>query len=377
MSGSQPAFTFGIEEEYHLVDLTTRDAAPAPETMMAALEAALGSQVSPEFLRSQIEVGTRPANSFKAAREELAGLRRTIADAARAHGLAPIAAATHPFAVSTRLQTTEGDRYRTIARDLAGVSWRMAICGMHVHVSIEGDDLRIDIMNQVRYFLPHLLMLSTSSPFWEGQDTGLKSFRLAVNQECPRSGLPGYLHSWAEYESMIDVLVQAGVIEDATKIWWDVRPSASLSDPGSAHRRRLSAHRRRGCDCGALRLGGADADAVAPSQSIMADLSADAARKRTAGARSATGPAARCSISARGRCPRAGTDRGTVALVAEDAQALGCEAEIARVGRIVEEGTSADRQIATFKASLDKGLTKEDALCAVVDELIAETVSDL
>ena len=377
MSGSQPAFTFGIEEEYHLVDVSTRDAAPAPETMMAALESALGSQVSPEFLRSQIEVGTRPANSFKTAREELAGLRRTIADAAREHGLAPIAAATHPFAVSTRLQTTEGERYRTIARDLAGVSWRMAICGMHVHVSIEDEDLRIDIMNQVRYFLPHLLMLSTSSPFWEGQDTGLKSFRLAVNQECPRSGLPGYLHSWAEYQSMIDVLVQAGVIEDATKIWWDVRPSARYPT--------LEARIADVCP----RID--DAVAIA---ALYVSVVRMLTRLRRANQSWRTYPLMLLEEN-RWRAQRYGTSgtlfdfgKGTLvpareltaellALVAEDAQALGCEGEIARVARIVEEGTSADRQITTFKAGLDKGLTKEDALWAVVDELIAETVADL
>src|SRR5690606_15092394 len=116
--------------------------------------------------------------------------------------------------------------YQLLARDLAGVGRRMSICGMHVHVGIEDDQLRIDLMNQARYFLPHLLMLSTSSPFWQGEDTGLKSYRISITDETPRTGLPGFFASHDEYARTIDVLVRAEVIEDATKVWWDLRPSA-------------------------------------------------------------------------------------------------------------------------------------------------------
>jgi carboxylate-amine ligase len=173
MSIREPSFTFGIEEEYHLVDQVTRDLASAPEGLMSNLEKVLGRRVSPEFLRSQVEVGTGVARDFKAARTELGDLRREVARAAGAHGLAPIAASTHPFAKLSQLETTDKERYQKLARDLAGIGRRLAICGMHVHVGIEDDELRIDLMNQVRYFLPHLLMLSTSSPFWQGEDTGL------------------------------------------------------------------------------------------------------------------------------------------------------------------------------------------------------------
>ena len=157
---------------------------------------------------------------------ELAHLRRTIAETAREYGLAPIAASTHPFADKSTLETTPKARYQALARDFAGIGRRLAICGMHVHVGIEDDELRIDLMNQARYFLPHLLMLSTSSPFWQGEDTGLKSYRLAVFHELPRTGLPQRFESFGEFQRTVDVLVQNGVIEDATKIWWDLRPSA-------------------------------------------------------------------------------------------------------------------------------------------------------
>ncbi|MBS0244062.1 MAG: carboxylate-amine ligase, partial [Proteobacteria bacterium] len=223
---AEPSFTFGIEEEYHLVDRATRDLASAPPELIELGVSRLGERVSPEFLRSQIEIGTPVLTSFQDARAELARLRREIIRLAGEHGLAPIAAGTHPFADWSRLETTPKARYQALAQDLAVVGRRLVICGMHVHVGIEDPDLRIDVMNQVRYFLPHLLMLSTSSPFWMGHDTGLKSFRLAISQQSPRTGMPGRFNGWDEYQRAVDVLVTAGVMEDATKLWWDLRPSA-------------------------------------------------------------------------------------------------------------------------------------------------------
>ena len=152
-----------------------------------------------EFLKSQIEVGTSVHRSPRAAGAELAELRQAVASLAAEHGLAPIAASTHPFARWSTQEPTERERYQAIAQDLAGVGRRLVICGMHVHVGIEDDELRIDLFNQARYFLPHLLMLSTSSPFAEGEDTGLKCYRLAAYQELPRTGMPGRFEGWEEY----------------------------------------------------------------------------------------------------------------------------------------------------------------------------------
>ncbi len=225
MTKAEPTFTFGIEEEYHLIDLETRDLTPAPDALIKALKEKLGSKVTREFLKSQIEIGTGVASNFAVAREELYHLRATIADEAKEFGIAPIAAGTHPFAKSLHVGTTDKERFRLIAHDLAGVSRRLSICGMHVHAGCLEDDQRIDLMNQMRYFLPHLLMLSSSSPFWEGEDTGFKSYRLSIVDLMPRTGLPDNFESYVQYQQTINVLVKAGVIEDATKVWWDIRPS--------------------------------------------------------------------------------------------------------------------------------------------------------
>jgi len=222
-----PALTIGIEEEYLLVDLETRDlAADPPPALLEACQARLGGHVSPEFLRCQIEIGTPVCASVAEARQHLIEMRGTIAEEAARHGLAPIAASTHPFAKWSAQQPTDKPRYRSIADDLQAVGRRLVICGMHTHVAVDEPDLRADLHAQLTYFLPHLLALSCSSPFWEGRRAGLKSYRLAIFGALPRSGLPERFQSMAEFERMVDVLVRAGVIEDATKIWWDLRPSA-------------------------------------------------------------------------------------------------------------------------------------------------------
>ena len=169
MAIREPSFTLGIEEEYLLVDKESRDLAPEPPpALLAKCEEALRGQVSPEFLRSQIEVGTRVCHSMQEARDELVQLRRTVGAIAGEFGLAPIAASTHPFAKWSNQQHTDKERYNVLAEDLQQVARRLVICGMHVHVGIEDDDLRIDLLGQAAYFLPHLLALSTSSPFWQG-----------------------------------------------------------------------------------------------------------------------------------------------------------------------------------------------------------------
>ncbi len=222
----EPSFSVGIEEEYLLVDQATGNLIrEAPPSMLSECEQILDKQVTPEFFQSQIEVGTRVCNTFAEAREELSRLRRAVSDVAGNHGLAIIAASTHPFTSTESQKHTEKDRYAILARDMQAVARRMVISGMHVHVGIEDDDLRIDLMDQTRYILPHLLAISTSSPFWEGDNTGLMSYRIAVWNELPRTGLPEHFASFAEYHRHVDVLVDAGVIEDSSKVWWDIRPS--------------------------------------------------------------------------------------------------------------------------------------------------------
>ena len=227
MNSSAPPFTIGIEEEYLLVDKQTRAlVADPPDSLMAECEERCGAQVTPEFLRSQIEIGTKVCNNIKEAEVELRRLRRIVIDVAANHGMAPIAASTHPFSRWSEQKQTEKDRYRALTVEMQAAARRLLICGMHVHVGINEDELRIDLMNQMSYFLPHLLALSCSSPFWEGRNTGLKSYRLTVFDSLPRTGLPERFSSYAEYERHINILMNAGLIEDATRIWWDLRPSA-------------------------------------------------------------------------------------------------------------------------------------------------------
>ncbi|WP_294925817.1 carboxylate-amine ligase [uncultured Paracoccus sp.] len=221
-------FTIGIEEEYLLVDAETGDLRPAPDALMAACKAELADQVSPEFLRCQIEIGTPVCADISDARAQLSRLRGSIARQAAEFGLAPVSVACHPVADWRDQPHTDKDRYNRIWHEMGGVAQRMLICGMHVHVGIPDRDMRIDLMNQFSWFLPQLLALSTSSPFWQGDDTRLASYRTTVFGGYPRTGLPPRMGSWAEYDRSVAALTGTGVIEDASKIWWDLRPSCNF-----------------------------------------------------------------------------------------------------------------------------------------------------
>jgi glutamate---cysteine ligase / carboxylate-amine ligase len=374
MPPSEPALTIGIEEEYHLVDVATRAlVAEAPADFIAECERELGPHVSPEFLRSQIEIGTRPCRDLAEARAELQRLRAGIVASAARHGLAPIAASTHPFARAGDALHTDRARYHELAHDLAGLGRRLLVCGMHVHIGIEDNEQRIDLMNQLRYFLPHLLMLTTSSPFWEGEDTGLKSWRLAIFRELPRTGLPGRFNSWDEYRQTVDVLVRGEVMEDASKIWWDLRPSA-----------RFPTLEMRITDV-CTRVG--DAVTVA---ALLVCLTRMLHRLRRNNQSWRTYPVFLLEEN-RWRAQRYGLKgslfdfgRGELVpyadlleelftLIHEDAVALGCLNDVLGARRILAEGTSADRQLARFASAIAAGATRQEALEVVVDHLVAET----
>jgi carboxylate-amine ligase len=376
MAIREPSFTLGIEEEYLLVDRESRDLAPQPPpALLAKCEEALRGQVSPEFLRSQIEVGTRVCRSMQEARDDLIHLRRTVGTIASEFGLAPIAASTHPFAQWSSQQHTDKERYNVLAEDLQQVARRLVICGMHVHVGIEDDDLRIDLLGQGTYFLPHLLALSTSSPFWQGHTTGLKSYRLSVFDELPRTGLPHQFSSYSEYARTIELLVNAGLIGDATKIWWDLRPSA-----------RFPTLEMRITDVCPLLEDGISIAAM--FRCILRLLY----RLRRRNQRWRYYPPFLVREN-RWRAQRYGTQEGLVDfgkgavvpfanlleelfdLIAEDAAYFGCVAEVAHARTIVERGTSADRQLARFDAVKELGGTEEAALIAVVDGIVEETAT--
>ena len=226
MNQAGPPFTLGVEEEYLLVDKQTRALViEPPKSLIGECEELLGGQVTSELLRSQIEIGTVVCQNVREARAELVRLRGAVIEVAGRHGLAPIAASTHPFSRWTDQKHTEKERYEALTSEMQAAARRLVICGMHVHIGINDDSLRIDLMNQLGYFLPHLLALSCSSPYWDGRDTGLKSYRLTIFDALPRTGLPERFQSFAEYKRHVDILINAGLIEDSSKIWWDLRPS--------------------------------------------------------------------------------------------------------------------------------------------------------
>lgn len=219
-----PPLTIGIEEEYQIIDPETRGLSSYIQEFLEQGRVVLQDQIKPEFMQSQVEVGSHICRNMKEARLELIRLRRTVCDLAAANGLQMAAASTHPFSAWSTQQITAGERYTKLETDLAEVARRLLIFGMHVHIGIEDKELMIDVMNQASYFMPHVLALSTSSPFWQGRETGLKSYRSIIFEDLPRTGLPPSFSSWADYQNMVDMLIKTRCIEDPTKIWWDIRP---------------------------------------------------------------------------------------------------------------------------------------------------------
>ena len=377
MTDESPAFTIGIEEEYLLVDRDSLALANAPEALMTACQDELQDQVSPEFLNCQIEIGTKVCRNVAEARDDLKRLRSCVAKHAAIHNLAPIAASCHPFSDWRNQTHTDKERYNHLQHDLAGVARRMLICGMHVHVGIEQPDRRIDLMNQLSYFLPHILALSCSSPFWQGQDTGLSCYRLTVFDNLPRTGLPPRMDSFGGFERSVQALIDLGIIEDASKIWWDLRPSS-----------RFPTLESRICDVQprlehTLTL-------AAITQALTRMLWRLAIRNQ------------RWRIydsflvaENRWRAQRYGTREGLIDfglgeitpfgdlleeiidLVQEDAAFFESSAEIENARDILRHGTSAERQRQAYSSARDAGKDDHEALQSVVRHLIEEYHTDL
>ena len=218
-----PSLTLGIEEEYQIVDPETGELRSYIQEILREDRMAI-EQIQPELHQSIVEVGTKPRQKPSDLREEVVGLRRTVAELADKSGLKIAAAATHPFSHWLDQEITPLERYVAVEEDLQDLARKNLIFGLHVHVGIEDRDFMIDAMNVARYFLPHLLCLSTSSPFWMGRNTGLKSYRSVVWRNFPRTGVPRVFRSRSAFDDMVSTLVDAHCIEDASKIWWDVRP---------------------------------------------------------------------------------------------------------------------------------------------------------
>jgi len=222
---STPTFTIGIEEEYQTVDPDTRDLRSHIQAeILEKGQLILQERVKAEMHQSVVEVGTSVCNNIGDAKDELKKLRRDMIRLSRENGLRLASAATHPFADWRMQEVNPDERYKNIVEDLQLVARANLIFGLHVHVGVEDRETAIHLMNHARYFVPHLLALSSNSPFWLGMDTGLKSYRCKVFDKFPRTNMPDYFPSWGEYESYVKLLVKTNCIDNAKKIWWDIRP---------------------------------------------------------------------------------------------------------------------------------------------------------
>jgi carboxylate-amine ligase len=365
-------FKFGIEEEFFLVDADTKSAARAmPAAFLEAAKSATGGQASGELLQSQVEIATLPHTDMATAREELRFLRQTLAGIAAEHGLAILASGTHPTAAWRDMQQSSSERYDTVMHDLQMIGQRNMLCGMHVHVELPDPDERVDVMTRMLPYIPLFVALATSSPFWHCRPTGLKGYRLAAYDELPRTGVPELFRTKEEFDAYVAALVRAGVMEDASFVWWAIRPS--LEHPTLE---------LRAPDCCTL----------------VEDSIAIAALYRVLARHLVRNPLLNQNIDAvaraivvenKWRAQRYGV-RGTfvseigavgvaemldqlIEDIAPDAEALGCLPELRRCRTIAGAGTSADTQLAVFEAHA-RTASPAHALQAVTDWIAAATL---
>jgi len=383
MTVKQPSFSFGIEEEYFLVDLETRDlAAHVPTALFAACRRQIGTRFSQEYMHAQVEVATPVCTDMHQARQSLFESRQAIACEAAKYGLAPIAASTHPFARWSQQAHADAARYRSIADEFQGVGRRMIINGLHVHVGIASNAERVRVMNGVRPILPLLLALSTSSPFWDGEPTGLKSYRTAINNATPRTGIPQYFEDWRDYQRSIGLLRAAGVIEDGSKIWWDLRPSA-----------KFPTLEMRITDACPLLEDGLCLAALFRCYCRFLSRNPDGRAALLAGQTGTASDPVVVINENRWRAQRYGIDKGLIDLphgnvvpvgelvddfldlIEEDAIELDCVRETEHARIMIERGTSADRQLALYRRLREQGQTSMTALRKVVDMLVDETAA--
>ena len=366
-------YRFGIEEEYFLADAATRG---TPRRRVAAFHAAVRARLPAaerEFLQSQVEVSTPPSTSFEDAASVLGGLRADLARVGRDHGIAVFAAGTHPVARWSRQSLTRKDRYETMLRQLRMLGQRNLVCGMHVHVEVPRPEARVDLMNRLLPAMPLLLALSASSPFWQGQATGLAGYRLSAFGEMPRTGLPDLFASEEDYAHYVAVMTAAGAIEDASFLWWTLRPSVRyptlelrVADSCTLLEHTLAVAALYRC---LVRLADRrpewNRELTGASRALVAE---NLWRAQRDGVRAELIDPASGAVTPFAACLDA-----ALALVAEDADALGCAGQLGVARAIVAEGTSADRQLAVFAEARGRGLDRREALGAVVDWLAAAT----
>src|ERR1051325_2933216 len=368
------AFTIGIEEEYFLVDAATKQVTrDMPKTFLDIAKKASNGQVVGEFLQSQVEVATLPHHDIRTAHAELRHLRQTVAKIAADHGLAILAAGTHPTADWGRSQQSEGERYDVVMDDLQMIGQRNMLCGLHVHVELPDPDERADVMTRMLPYLPLFIALATSSPFWRARPTGLKGYRLAAYDELPRTGVPELFRKTEEFEAYIAALTKAGIIDDASYVWWALRPSlqhptlelrapdsCTFVDDSIAIAALYRALTRRLC-----RNPWLNAEMTPVQRAIVVENKWRAQRygvKGTFASHDGSG-----AVTVAEMLDQVLTD------VMPDAEALGCSTHAARRRALLVGGTPADSQVAVFKQH-EKSESRERALEAVNDWLAAATL---
>ncbi|MCJ2131562.1 carboxylate-amine ligase [Methylobacterium sp. E-045] len=368
------AFKFGIEEEMFLASARSRGAPTRSVERFHKDVAKRLDSVERELLQNQVEICTKPSESFEEARSVLSGLRTGLTEIGRKHGLLVFAAGTHPTALWPAQQATEKSRYVDMMDDLQIVGRRSVVCGLHIHVEVPRPEARVDLMNRLMPFLPVLLALSTSSPFWEKRRTGLAGYRMRAYAELPRTGLPELFEDAADYDRYVEGMTNSGAVKDATYFWWHIRPSIRFP----------TLELRVADSCTRL----ADTLAIAALYRCLVRL-VDRRPDIHAGL---TGASRGFVMENLWRAERSGIhatliDETTLKgvrlpklvdalldLVAEDAAVLGCEAECHHARTIARKGSSADGQIDAYEAAQKAGGSERQALSAVIDWLAAETV---
>jgi glutamate---cysteine ligase / carboxylate-amine ligase len=368
-------YRIGIEEEFFVTDLGTRNVrCSMSKKFFRACKDQLGDTVKSELLQSQIEALTPPCGSLAEARGFLANSRTTIATVAEQFGLGIVASGTHPLAIWLRQKPTSTPRYDVVMSDLQMLGRRNMLCGLHVHVEILEPDRRVDIMYRAIPFLPVLLALSASSPFWRGQPTGLLGYRLAAYDELPRTGLPEPFRTSDEYQCYVDTLAAAGVIPDASYIWWAIRPS--LQYPTIELRIADACTRLDDALCIAAIF-----QCLVRHLSEHPELNADFDSIARAITEENKWRAQRYGVGASFVDPRSREAKPLTAIVGEllellqaDATVLHCLEEVRYAAEIVKRGSSADDQLRVFRQARANGQSRLEALRAVIDWLIQETI---
>ena len=369
------SITLGVEEEFFLVDPTTRDLLPDPDPrIFEYCDKNRGDhKVVAEFLRSQIETTTRVCSSVEDVRSALMETRRLVIDAARQHGAAVLAASTHPFAEWHNQVVTAGRRYEQFAMTYQQAVRELLVGGLHIHAGFGDEDSRVRVMTAMRRYLPLLHALSASSPFSSGRETGFKSYRLTLFGSMPRTGLPGPLHSWTEFDSLVDDFRRMEFIQDSSELWWDIRPSRSfptlelrICDICQTIDDAMSVVALYACLVrNLLRRDREDRLPPEPPTELIEENCWLAQRYGVVAFLGDTEGAGRVDID-----EYAGS---LVEELTEDAQALGCEDELRHILVVIRYGTGADRQIDHYRLRRLEGDSEEKALQAVVDLVVEET----